>query len=135
MTRWILSSVLGLALCGASVTAHHSISAVYDSNRPVKVEGVVAQFQFTNPHPLLMIDVTDAKGEVRQWRLEMDNRSELAAVGVTAETLKPGDRIVVSGSLARSHANGLYIRRLDRPADGFWYEQVGSSPRVRKPTR
>jgi hypothetical protein len=62
----------------------------------------------------------------------MDNRSELAAVGVTAETLKPGDRVVVTGSLARTQAHRLYIYRLDRPADGFRYEQVGSSPRIRK---
>ncbi|HVH25725.1 MAG TPA: DUF6152 family protein [Vicinamibacterales bacterium] len=131
MARWILSSLLGLSLCGVSVGAHHSIAAVYDSTKRVKVEGVVTRFQFTNPHPLLMIDVSDASGAVREWRLEMDNRSELAGVGVTTATFKAGDRVVVTGSLAREQANGLYIQRLDRPSDGFWYEQVGGSPRIR----
>jgi hypothetical protein len=135
MIRWIPFFVLGLWLCGMTADAHHSIAAVYDGNKQVTVEGLVTRFQFTNPHPFLMINVTDASGTVREWRLEMDNRSELAAIGVTAETLKAGDRVVVSGSLARAQENGLYIRRLDRPADGFWYEQVGGSPRVRKPTR
>jgi hypothetical protein len=63
----------------------------------------------------------------------MDNRYELSDVGMTADTLKPGDRVVVSGSPARSQAQSLYIRQLDRPADGFRYEQVGSSPRIRLP--
>jgi Family of unknown function (DUF6152) len=135
MKRLYFLLVLGFVLCGPNVRAHHSIAAVYDGSKQVKVEGVVTRFQFTNPHPILIVDVSDVGGKTEEWRLEMDNRSELAAVGVTAETLKPGDRIVVSGSLARSQPNGLYIRRLDRPADGFWYEQVGSSPRVRKPTR
>jgi hypothetical protein len=99
----------------------------------VKVEGVVAQFHFINPHPFVTIDVKNDSGRTQQWRLEMDNRFELSEIGMTAETLKPGDRVVVSGSPARSQSQSLYIRRLDRPADGFWYEQVGSSPRIRVP--
>ena len=60
----------------------------------------------------------------------MDNRFELADIGMTSETLKPGDRVVVTGSLGRTEPRTLYIRQLDRPADGFRYEQVGSRPRV-----
>ena len=122
----------GLALAGpmlvasAGARAHHSISAVYDSSRQQRVEGVVAEFQFINPHPFVIVTL-DA-GE--QWRLEMDNRFELAGIGVTSETLKPGDRVVVTGSVGRTEARTLYIRQLDRPADGFRYEQVGSRPRV-----
>ena len=134
MKAWTLWCVLVAGSSGAAM-AHHSIAAVYDGNKQATVEGVVTRFQFTNPHPILMIDVTDGRGTAQEWRLEMDNRSELAAVGVTTETLRPGDRVVVTGSLARSQANSLYIRRLDRPADGFRYEQVGSRPRVRAPSR
>jgi hypothetical protein len=107
--------------------AHHSISAVYDGMRQQRVEGVVAEFQFVNPHPFVIVTV-DADGE--SWRLEMDNRFELAGIGMTSETLKPGDRVVVTGSLGRTEPRTLYIRQLDRPADGFRYEQVGSRPRV-----
>ena len=132
MTRWTLSFCAGIAISGLAAHAHHSIAAVYDGGRQLRVEGTVLRFQFVNPHPLLTIEVTDRSGIAQQWLLEMDNRSELASVGMTAETLKPSDRVVVTGSLARTEANRLYIYRLDRPADGFRYEQVGSSPRVRK---
>jgi hypothetical protein len=77
-----------------------------------------------------MIDVEDGSGRA-QWLLEMDNRSELARIGMTSQTLKQGDRIVVTGSPARGGRQSLYIRRLDRAADGFRYEQVGRSPRIR----
>jgi hypothetical protein len=60
----------------------------------------------------------------------MDNRSELSEAGMSADTLKRGDRIVVTGSPGRTQPQTLYIRRLDRPADGFWYEQTGSRPRI-----
>jgi hypothetical protein len=82
-----------------------------------------------------MIDVRSAAGGSQPWRLEMDNRHELAGVGMSGDSLKPGDRIVVSGSPNRTQANSVYIRTLDRPADGFRYEQVGTSPRIRVPGR
>jgi hypothetical protein len=122
--------VAACALAGASsaASAHHSISAVYDSTRQQRIEGVVAEFQFVNPHPFVIVTVDAGSGE--SWRLEMDNRFELVGVGMTSDTLKPGDRIVVTGSLGRTEPRTLYIRQLDRPADGFRYEQVGSRPRV-----
>jgi hypothetical protein len=134
MKRGTLSVAAAIALivtAGAPADAHHSISSVYDSSRQTDIEGIVAQFQLINPHPFLLIDVTDRSGHAQRWRLEMDNRSELVAIGVTANTLKPGDRVVVRGSLARKQPQALYLLRLDRPADGFWYEQVGNSPRIR----
>jgi hypothetical protein len=117
----------------AAVAAHHSISAVYDSNQPVTIEGVVTEFHFVNPHPYLVIEGREPGGEVRRWHLEMDNRGELAAVGGTKETLRPGERVIVMGSRGRTERQSLYVRKLVRPADGFEYEQVGTSPRIRKP--
>ena len=48
----------------------------------------------------------------------------------TRETLRPGDRVVASGSPARVQSNRMYLRRLDRPGDGFWYQQLGSTPSI-----
>jgi hypothetical protein len=130
MRGWTLSFTAALAIGGTSLHAHHSISSLYDSSRQVNLEGIVAEFQLVNPHPFLFIDVADATGRSQRWRLEMDNRSELAAIGVTASTFKPGDRVMVRGSLARTQGERLYLVRLDRPADGFWYEQIGQSPKI-----
>jgi hypothetical protein len=126
-TRAGVAAVLSLASLTAQ--AHHSIAAVYDGTRQQRLEGVVSEFLFINPHPFVVVTVGDAGAE-ESWRLEMDNRFELQGIGMTSETLKPGDRVVVTGSLGRSEARTLYVRQLDRPADGFRYEQVGSRPRV-----
>jgi hypothetical protein len=130
-----LSIAFGIALAGATASAHHSIATIYDSSRQATVKGVVVSFQFINPHPFLTMKAQASDGKIEEWRLEMDNRSELVVIGVTADTLRPGDHIIVTGSLARAQANSLYIRRLERPTDGFEYEQVGSSPRIRQPSR
>jgi len=117
---------------GVAVFAHHAISAVYDSRRPVTIDGLVAEFHLVNPHPYLIIDVVSDEGTREQWRGELDNRHELVAIGVTAATFKPGDRVVARGSAGRTEPRSLYVLRLDRAADGFWYEQAGQSPRIRR---
>jgi Family of unknown function (DUF6152) len=127
-------SVAAAVATAVMAHAHHSISIVYDSRRQVTIEGVVAKFELVNPHPFLLMDVGTGANDAQQWRLEMDNRHELAAIGVTPTTFRPGDRIVVTGSLARAHPHSLYVLRLDRPLDGFRYEQIGQSPRISRPS-
>jgi len=119
MRRKAVALIFGFAL-------HHSLAGVYDTTREISVQGVITEFRFVNPHPYLIIDV-----EHQSWKLEMDNLSELVDVGMTKETFKAGDRVVVSGNRAREKSQQvLYVRKLDRPADGFRYEQVGTSPRI-----
>jgi hypothetical protein len=133
MQRWALFVAAVITVGGTATDAHHSISTVYDSSRQVSIEGIVAEFQLVDPHPFLFIDAKGRTGEAQRWQLEMDNRRELVSIGVTASTFKPGDLVVVTGSLARRGGQKLYVLRLDRRADGFWYEQVGSSPKIRTP--
>ena len=111
-----------VVLSGTTAFAHHSLAGIYDDNRRLTVEGVVTRFQFIHPHPLVRIEVTDPSGKAQLWMLEMDNRGELAARGFDTDTLKPGDRIKVTGSRARSRPRSLYVYSLERRADGFSYE-------------
>ena len=113
------------------MSAHHSISSVYDTKQQVTLDAVVSEWRFVNPHPYVMATAPDNGGVPATWQLVLDNRHELAAVGVTVQTLRPGDRIVVTGSRSRTEPHNLYVRKLVRPADGFEYEQVGPSPRIR----
>ena len=126
----VIVSALVTGAGGATMLAHHSISAVYDSRKPVTLTGSVREFQFVNPHPWIGLDVTGADG-VRQWRLELDNRWELVDVGMKPDTFKPGDVIVATGSSGRDGARSVYVLRLDRAADGLHYEQRGQSPSLR----
>jgi len=130
MKMRIGSCVFGVVLSAIVAYAHHSIPGVYDANQQVTVEGIVREFQFVNPHPFLTVDVRIANESARRWRLEMDNLSELSEAGMKKDTLKPGDRIVATGNPGRSQKESLYIRKLDRPSDGFRLEQVDSSPRI-----
>jgi hypothetical protein len=118
--------VLLVLTAAAAAEAHHSIAGMYDSTRPVTIDGVVTVYQFVSPHPFL--ELREARTS-QTWRLEMDNRRELESIGVNDQTFKPGDRLVVTGSPSRRGASQMYIERLRRPSDGFGFEQYRSSPR------
>jgi len=127
MKRWLLF----LALVWASTAlAHHSFASIYDSERSVTLDAVVSEFRFVHPHPILVIQAGN-----ESWRAEMDNRFELADIGVTAQTFKAGDRVRVTGSPGRTEARILYLWKLERAADGLRYEQVGNTPHIHWPER
>ena len=115
-----------LMLLATPAAAHHSLTG-YDQSRRVTFDGVVTEFSFTNPHPILTIAVG-----AERWRLEMDNLWELADIGLTRDSFKPSDRVKVSGSPDRNGGKSMYLWSLDRTSDGLHYEQVGSRPSVRK---
>ena len=128
-TRALLAA-LGFALATAAA-AHHSINGMYDTAHRLSFAARIVEFQFVNPHPYLVVErEADATDAAQRYKLEMDNRHELVAIGVTADTLRPGDRVVVTGSVNRTNALSLYLWRLDRAADGLWYEQIGFDPKI-----
>jgi hypothetical protein len=123
---WLMAALL---CCAIEASAHHSIAGVYDRNQPMTLDAVVAEFHLVNPHPFVIVTV-GAGAQTERWKLELDNRSELVEVGVTADTFRPGERVTVRGIPARDGSRQLYAMRIDRPADRFWYEQAGSSPKI-----
>jgi hypothetical protein len=115
----VMALVLAFA---APLAAHHSIASVYDREKRTTISAVVKQWRFVNPHPSIVVEVTTSGSPGRTLTLEMDNRWELAELGFTESTLKPGDRIEVTGDPSRREAHMLYVRTLRRPADGFRYD-------------
>ena len=124
-------SLLLLAIFAGAVTAlsaHHSLSE-YDSRKQLTLNATVREFHFVNPHPYLLVDVRVGPF-ANAWRLELDNRFELVEIGMTSNTFRRGDEVVVSGAPGRDQKPILYVRELDRASDGFHYEQPGSTPRI-----
>jgi hypothetical protein len=113
------------------VQAHHSLTE-YDAAQKLTLNVTVREFRFVNPHPFLLVE-SRAGSLASTWRLELDNRFELIEIGMNSDTFTRGDRLLVTGSPGHDQKPILYVRELDRPADGFHYEQVGSTPRIGRP--
>ena len=128
MRKWT-GPILTLILFASAAQAHHSLSN-YDQGRDVRADGVIEEFHFVNPHPFLMIGVTDPSGVRQVWRLEMDNLHELDEIGISKTTFKYGDKVTINGWPDKTDPRSFYLRRLDRPSDGLRYEQIGLSPHL-----
>lgn len=98
-TAVTLCVVIGAA---SSLAAHHSFSAEYDINKPVAFQGVVTKVEWTNPHARIYVDVSDAKGAVTNWNLELASPSALNRNGWSSRTLKVGDKVKVDGFEGRA---------------------------------
>jgi hypothetical protein len=111
---------LTLSLLVASVrlaSGHHSFSAVYDDKRSVTVTGVVTQFRFVNPHALMTLAVTDESGKVVAWVVEFAGRLNLSEVGWTADSIKTGEKVTVTGNPTHAPGSRLAFQRIVK-ADG-----------------
>lgn len=128
----MLSSALsGLLLFAAPAVAHHSISGDYFLDQTASVEGEVVKFDFRNPHSWVELSGKDPKtGETVTWSAEWNGAARLGKDGVTAASLKVGDRIVISGQPGRKpEEHRIHVLTINRAADGWKWDRAGSSPR------
>ena len=124
MRYGLFIAIGGFAALATTVgsSAHHSTSGQYDQRAAVTVEGVVLEVLMRNPHSQMRMEVADAARRTEVWTLEMDDVADMAEQGITSETLRAGDEIVVFGFPARDGSRVLHVERLHRPSDGLKYE-------------
>ena len=109
-----------LVVTTATLTAHHSYSGTYLEDQTVRIEGTVLQFVYRNPHSFVTIEATDESGRSGRWEVEWASRLALSAQGISPDTLKVADRVVVTGSPGRKPADHrMRMRSILRIADGW----------------
>jgi hypothetical protein len=120
MRRIILLALVALMLAGTVAYAHHSYGATYDTTKEVRLEGKLVQFVFRNPHAFVHVQVMDEKGVPQRWAVEWSGTTQLGAAGITHESLRVGDEIVIVGRPSRvpGEFRALMVN-LKRPSDGF----------------
>ena len=100
MRRGFVAAVLGVgALVAMTVPslAHHS-AAMFDDKKTVTVEGVVKEFQLTNPHSWLLVDVKGKDGKVVTWGFEAEGPTTLQRAGIRPSDLRPGTKLTITGN-------------------------------------
>ena len=85
-----------LALASAVAHAHHS-GVMFEEEKVVTVQGVVREFQYTNPHSWLLVDVTNADGTVTTWGFEAEGPSTLLQAKIRRSDFAPGTKVTISG--------------------------------------
>ena len=103
-----------------NVFAHHSFAATYFEDQTITIKGKLVQFLYRNPHSFVHVEAPDDKGVVQTWAVEWGAGGQLGRQGVTRETLKPGDHVIVVGNPGRNpEDHRLRMVNITRPADGW----------------
>ena len=119
MKRTLLALVItaGAFMAGGRAYAHHSFAATYFEDKTQKIEGNLVQFLYRNPHSFVHVEAPDEKGVMQRWAVEWGAGGQLGRQGVTRETLKPGDHVVIVGNPGRNpEDHRLRMVNITRPA-------------------
>jgi hypothetical protein len=85
-----------------SVTAHHSFSAQFDENQPLKLTGKLVEVKMVNPHSWIYIEVKGKDGTMERWAWETAGVNNLYRSGWKKSDLVIGTTLVIDGHRARS---------------------------------
>ena len=91
----VLTTML-FVLAASSAYAHHS-ATMFEQTKQITVEGVVKEFQYSNPHSWLLVDVKDKNGKVTTWGFEAEGPSTLQRAGIRPSVFPAGTKVTMTG--------------------------------------
>jgi hypothetical protein len=119
MVGALMLSLACLLLWSWPSFAHHALSE-FDSTRVVTIDGTLSEIRIKNPHSTLMVQASGGSGSAERWTVEWLAALVLKHEGVENTTLKPGDRLIITGNPSKdSRVRHLWLRTVTRPADGW----------------
>ena len=106
----IAAALIAAVAVGAPALAHHAFQAEFDGNQPIMLQGKVTKVEWINPHTWVhMIVVTD--GTPQEWMVEAGTPNTLLREGLTRDSLKPGEQIIVRAIRPIFAAQNIRVRR------------------------
>ncbi len=116
--RNLAAAVLAFAsMQAAPAMAHHGSNISYDLSKSYEQKATITQFGYINPHPIVLFDVTNKKGEVEHWHSEIvTNPSRMIRSGwgkIRSEAaLKPGTVVTLTLSPAKAGGFSALITKI-----------------------
>jgi hypothetical protein len=127
-SKRVLMAIVGTLIIAAGAEAHHSFTATYDESKEIRIEGTLVAFHFRNPHASVDVLAENEKGEMVRYGIEWGGAGQLSAQGVTRDSLKAGDHVVITGNPSRNtQEHRLRMQSLRRPSDGYGWGFEGES--------
>jgi hypothetical protein len=99
MTSMKLTALAALVAAGVvcvavrPLVAHHS-AAMFDNQKIMEITGTVKEFQWTNPHVWIQVNV-DKAGVKEEWSVEGGSPNSLSRNGWRKSTFAPGAAVTI----------------------------------------
>jgi hypothetical protein len=119
----LLNALAVVVLVAIPVFAHHSFT-MFDTTKALTISGTVTEFQWTNPHSYIEIDVPDESGAIKHWSIEMGSPSILQQSGWKFSSLKKGDKTTLIINPLKTGLAGGFLNQATLP-DG---KVLGNGP-------
>jgi hypothetical protein len=114
--KFAMLAGLSLLFAGSQLRAHHAFAAEFDANKPVHFpDATVTKVELINPHSWIHVDVKMPDGTTQNWAIEAGSPNILLRRGITRETVKKGDKIIIDGYQAKDGSKRANGRDLTLP--------------------
>jgi hypothetical protein len=127
MNKILIGAAVALSLAAgatAPALAHHSF-AMFDFQASKSVTGTVEQFDWTNPHTFIWLQVPEgANGANVRYGFEGMSPNYLGRRGWTKSTLKPGDKVTVTYHPLKDGSKGGTYQKV-MLSDGKELQNIG----------
>ncbi|MEP6961762.1 MAG: DUF6152 family protein [Acidobacteriota bacterium] len=112
----VAAAALLVLLSSSPMWAHHAFAAEFDGNRSVHFpDATVTKVELINPHSWIHVDVKLPDGTMENWAIEAGSPNILLRRGITRNTLKKGDKIIVDGYQSKDGSKRANGRDLTLP--------------------
>ena len=92
----IVTAIIGLTALSVPAFGHHAAS-MFDRERTIDLTGTVREFQWTNPHIWIQVEIANENGEMEEWSVEGGVPNRLFRAGWRSNSFRPGDKVTVRG--------------------------------------
>jgi hypothetical protein len=132
LTRLAAVAAAAVLVAAVPARAHHSVSAEFDTTKPVEFTGTVKKVEWTNPHIYTQVQTKDAEGKTIVYRVEGGAPNALYRSGWRKDTLKVGDTVSVKGIRAKREDSFNVGNATITTADGKRMFAGGGGPKAQQ---
>jgi hypothetical protein len=136
VTRSLILAITAIFLTAGSLTAHHAISAVFDTSKQVKVAGELTKVDWVNPHIFLHLTGKNPAGAAVQWKVESSPPAWFRRVGANSNTFSKhiGEMVTIDAQPSKDGSNYIYLVKITF-ANGDSLEGASSAEAENAPSR